>query len=61
VAFRLKAAADRGGPDRVAVIASPQSSNEELYLLRRLATELLGTRNLAFTTGSGGTASPTTS
>jgi len=37
VAFRLKAASDRGGPDRVAVIASPQSSNEELYLLRRLA------------------------
>jgi NADH-quinone oxidoreductase subunit G len=31
------------------VIASPQSSNEELYLLRRLATELLGTKNLAFT------------
>jgi NADH-quinone oxidoreductase subunit G len=49
VAFRLKAAADKGGPDRVAVIASPQSSNEELYLLRRIATSLLGTRNLAFT------------
>ncbi|HSE15015.1 MAG TPA: molybdopterin-dependent oxidoreductase, partial [Candidatus Deferrimicrobium sp.] len=49
VAFRLKAAADRGGPDRVAVIASPQSSNEELYLLRRFATSLLGTKNLAFT------------
>jgi NADH-quinone oxidoreductase subunit G len=49
VAFRLKAAADKGGTDRVAVIASPQSSNEELYLLRRLATDLLGTKNLAFT------------
>jgi NADH-quinone oxidoreductase subunit G len=49
VAFRLKAAADKGGTDRVAVIASPQSSNEELYLLRRFATELLATRNLAFT------------
>ena len=49
VAFRLKAAADKGGTDRVAVIASPQSSNEELYLLRRLATEVLGTKNLAFT------------
>ena len=49
VAFRLKGAVDRGGTDRVAVIASPQSSNEELYLLRRLATELLGTGNLAFT------------
>jgi NADH-quinone oxidoreductase subunit G len=49
VAFRLKAAADKGGTDRVAVIASPHSSNEELYLLRRFATELLGTRNLAFT------------
>ena len=49
VAFRLKAAAEKGGAERVAVIASPQSSNEELYLLRRLATELLGTKNLAFT------------
>ncbi|HQT96464.1 MAG TPA: 2Fe-2S iron-sulfur cluster-binding protein [Thermodesulfobacteriota bacterium] len=49
VAFRLKAAAEKGGPDRVAVIASPQSSNEELYLLRRFAAESLGTKNLAFT------------
>lgn len=48
-AFRLKAAAEKGGPDRVAVIASPQSSNEELYLARRLAAEILCTRNLAFT------------
>jgi NADH-quinone oxidoreductase subunit G len=49
VAFRLMSAAEKGGPDRVAVIASPQSSNEELYLLRCLATSLLGTKNLAFT------------
>jgi NADH-quinone oxidoreductase subunit G len=49
VAYRLKAAADKGGADRVAVIASPQSSNEELYLLRRIATSLLGAGNLAFT------------
>ncbi len=48
-AYRLKAAAEKGGPDRVAAIASPQSSNEELYLLRRLAGEVLGTKNIAFT------------
>ncbi|RJP21739.1 MAG: hypothetical protein C4529_06845 [Deltaproteobacteria bacterium] len=48
VALELKRAAE-AGPDAVAVIASPQLSNEELYLARRIATELLGTRNLAFT------------
>jgi NADH-quinone oxidoreductase subunit G len=49
VAFRLKEVVDRDGPDAVAVIASPRFSNEELYLVRRIAKELLGTRNLAFT------------
>jgi NADH-quinone oxidoreductase subunit G len=49
VAHELSQAVERGGADAVAVIASPQSSNEELYLVRRIATELLGTGNLAFT------------
>jgi NADH-quinone oxidoreductase subunit G len=49
VAFRLKEAADKAGPDAVAVIASPRFSNEELYLVRRIAKELLGTQQLAFT------------
>ncbi|MBP2673599.1 MAG: nqo3 1 [Deltaproteobacteria bacterium] len=49
VAHALSQATERDGADAVAVIASPQSSNEELYLVRRIATELLGTGNLAFT------------
>jgi NADH-quinone oxidoreductase subunit G len=49
VAHALSQAAGRDGADAVAVIASPQSSNEELYLVRRIATELLGAGNLAFT------------
>lgn len=47
-ALRLKDAVETHGPDSVAVIASPQSSNEELYLVWRLAKELLGTPNLTF-------------
>jgi len=49
VAFRLSETAEKAGPDAVAVIASPRFSNEELYLVRRIAKELLGTPNLAFT------------
>jgi NADH-quinone oxidoreductase subunit G len=49
VAFKLKEAVDHHGAESVAVVASPQSSNEELYLVRKLAKEVLGTPNLAFT------------
>jgi NADH-quinone oxidoreductase subunit G len=49
VAFRLAETAGKEGPDAVAVIASPRFSNEELYLVRRIAKELLRTGNLAFT------------
>jgi NADH-quinone oxidoreductase subunit G len=49
VAFRLKETAERDGADAVAVIASPRFSNEELWLVRRIAKELLRTPNLAFT------------
>jgi NADH-quinone oxidoreductase subunit G len=52
VATKLKAAIEQHGPDSVAVIASPQSSNEELFLVRRLADEMLRTPNLAFTSKS---------
>lgn len=37
------------GPGSVAVIASPKSSNEELYLTKRLAFDVIGTPHLAFT------------
>lgn len=48
-AFRLREAAAAGGPGAVAVVASPRSSNEELWLTRRLAQEVLGTPHLGFT------------
>lgn len=48
-ANRLRAAAEAHGPEAVAVIASPRFSNEELFLVRKLAEELLATPNLAFT------------
>jgi NADH-quinone oxidoreductase subunit G len=54
VALELSRTVEREGTDAVAVIASPQSSNEELYLVRRFAHERLGTRNLAFTSRSPG-------
>lgn len=49
VAQKLSDAARMGGADAVAVIASPQLSNEELFLVRRFASELMGTVNLAWT------------
>ncbi|GAB4371225.1 MAG: hypothetical protein Kow00128_18960 [Deltaproteobacteria bacterium] len=48
-ANRLRRAAEEQGPEGVAVIASPQFSNEELFLVRKLARERLGTELLAFT------------
>jgi len=50
----LSRAAEKDGPGAVAVIASPQSSNEELFLVRRIASDLLGTANLAFTSRAPG-------
>jgi NADH-quinone oxidoreductase subunit G len=47
-AMKFKDAIDAHGPESVAVIASPQSSNEELYLARRLAKEILRTPNFGF-------------
>jgi len=48
VAFRLWETMEKDGPESVAVIASPQFSNEELYLTRKLAGEVLRTPNLGF-------------
>jgi NADH-quinone oxidoreductase subunit G len=47
-AFRLWETMEKDGPESVAVIASPQFSNEELYLTRKLAEEVLRTPNLGF-------------
>jgi NADH-quinone oxidoreductase subunit G len=49
VALALSRAAEAVG-----VIASPQSSNEELYLVRRIARELLATPNFCFTSRTPG-------
>ncbi len=53
-AQKLKDAIDAHGPESVAVIASPQSSNEELFLARRLAKEILRTPNFGFTSRAPG-------
>ena len=44
----------KDGPDRVGVIASPSLSNEELYLTRKLAREVIGTPNLGIMTRGNG-------
>ncbi|HEU5361652.1 MAG TPA: molybdopterin-dependent oxidoreductase [Candidatus Deferrimicrobiaceae bacterium] len=48
VAFRLWETVEKHGPESVAVLASPQFSNEELYLARKLAAEVLRTPHLGF-------------
>src|SRR3990172_8186529 len=53
-AFRLWETAEKHGPASVAVIASPQFSNEELFLARKLAEEVLRTPNLGFSSRNAG-------
>jgi NADH-quinone oxidoreductase subunit G len=53
-AQKLREAVEAGGPESTAVIASPQSSNEELFLVRKLATELLRTPNFGFSSRTPG-------
>jgi NADH-quinone oxidoreductase subunit G len=48
VAFRLWETVEKHGPESVAVLASPQFSNEELFLTRKLADEVLRTPHLGF-------------
>ncbi len=45
-ARQLAAVREERGPGAIAVLGSPESTNEELWLLRRLAREVLGTPHL---------------
>jgi NADH-quinone oxidoreductase subunit G len=47
VADRLTSIAGTYGKDSVAVFGSPRLTNEALYMLRRFATEVIGTQNYA--------------
>ena len=46
VASRLQKIRDRYGPDSIAFLDSPRCSNEEAYLLQKLARTLIGTNNV---------------
>ncbi|MGA2605791.1 MAG: molybdopterin-dependent oxidoreductase, partial [Verrucomicrobiia bacterium] len=46
VATRLKEVRDRHGPDSLAFLNSPRCSNEEAYLLQKLARAIIGTNNV---------------
>ena len=47
VAATLKKVLAAHGPEKIAVLASPQSSNEELYFIRRIFKDHLGITNIA--------------
>ncbi len=47
--FKIKGIIEKHGPSSVYVLASPRSSNEELYLTKKFAFEVLKTPNLTFT------------
>lgn len=47
----LKQIRDKAGGDRLAVLASPQLTNEELYLVQKMARAALGTNNLGCLSG----------
>jgi predicted molibdopterin-dependent oxidoreductase YjgC len=49
VAERLDAVADQHGRNAIGVIGSPRLTNESLYVLRKFATELVGTDNYTTT------------
>ncbi len=44
----LKTALDQYGPESIGVIASPQLSNEDLYLIRKVFSELMGVKDIGF-------------
>jgi len=46
VAERLKAAVDESGPDSVGFLASAKCTNEENYLVQKLARAVIGTNNV---------------
>ena len=49
VAERLDAIADANGRNSIGVVGSPRLTNEALYMLRKFATELVGTDNYTTT------------
>src|SRR5215467_6002630 len=49
VAERLDTIADQHGRDSIGVVGSPRLTNEALYVLRKFATELVGTENYTTT------------
>jgi len=49
VAQKLDAVVDEHGPDALGVVGSPRITNEANYLLRKFATEFVGTNNYAAT------------
>lgn len=46
IALRLKELRSRHGPDALAFLASPRCSNEEVFLLQKLARSVIGTNNV---------------
>jgi predicted molibdopterin-dependent oxidoreductase YjgC len=46
VVERLRAILDNYGPDAIAFLSSPRCSNEEIYLLQKLARAVIGTNNV---------------
>src|SRR5947209_1125844 len=53
VAQNLDAVANAHGPNAIGVVGSPRLTNEALYLLRKFATELVGTENYTVTDAFG--------
>ncbi|MCX7826881.1 MAG: molybdopterin-dependent oxidoreductase, partial [Verrucomicrobiae bacterium] len=51
IAARLKKIRDEHGPDALAFLNSPRCSNEESYLLQKLARAVIGTNNVDHGTG----------
>jgi formate dehydrogenase major subunit len=46
IVARLKKIRDKHGPDSIAMLSSPRCSNEEAYLLQKLARTVIGTNNV---------------
>ncbi len=46
MAERLAGIKDESGPDSLAVLASAKCTNEENYLMQKLARAVLGTNNI---------------
>ena len=51
IARRMKEIRDKHGPDALAFLNSPRCSNEEAYLLQKLARVVVGTNNVDHGTG----------